>query len=73
MTLTSQGSEVKSLEFVEARMELRRLKGDLGRVGGLIKQCLANGADRNQIHKLLNNIDILQEELKKAVMKINDK
>lgn len=40
------GFSVPSLEHQEARLELRRLKGELARLGGLIKQALASGADR---------------------------
>ena len=48
------GFSVPSLEHQEARIELRRLKGDLGRLGGLVKQALANGADRRTVHHLLH-------------------
>ena len=51
-------------------MELRRLKGDLGRLGGLVKQALANGADRNLVHKLLHELDARQREVQVAVSRI---
>ena len=61
------GFSVPSLEQQEARIELRRLKGDLGRLGGLLKQALANGADRHLIHRLLHELDARQREVQKAV------
>ena len=64
------GTPVQSLEFHEARLELRRLKGDLGRLGGLIKQALANGADRELVHKLLHELDARQREAQAAVARI---
>lgn len=56
-----------SLEHQEARLELRRLKGDLGRLGGLVKQALANGADRQLVHRLLHELDARQREVQAAV------
>ena len=64
------GTPVPSLERQEFRLELRRIKGDLGRVGGLVKQALANGADRALIHKLLHELDTRQRELAAAVNRV---
>ena len=64
------GYTVPSLEHQEARLELRRLKGDLGRLGGLFKQALANGADRQTVHKLLHELDARQREVQAAVGRI---
>jgi hypothetical protein len=64
------GTPVQSLEFQEARLELRRLKGDLGRLGGLVKQALANGADRELVHRLLHELDARQREVQAAVARI---
>ncbi|MDO5484483.1 MAG: conjugal transfer protein TraJ [Desulfovibrionaceae bacterium] len=64
------GFAVPSLEHHEARMELRRLKGDLGRLGGLIKQALANGADRQTVHRLLHELDSRQREVGIALRQI---
>lgn len=61
------GFTVPSLEHQEARLELRRLKGDLGRLGGLLKQALAHGADRQTVHKLLRELDARQREVQTAV------
>ena len=68
--LVCLGFTVPSLEHQEARLELRRLKGDLGRLGGLVKQALANGADRQTVHKLLHELDARQRELQVAVARI---
>ena len=65
--LVCLGTPVPSLEHHAARTELRRLKGDLGRLGGLVKQALACGADRLTIHKLLHELDARQRELQTAV------
>lgn len=64
------GSPVPSLEHQEAYLELRRLKGDLGRLGGLLKQALANGADRQTVHKLLHELDVRQREVQAATARI---
>ena len=64
------GFSVPSLEHQEARLELRRLKGDLGRLGGLVKQALANGADRQIVHKLLHELDARQREVQAAIGRI---
>ena len=64
------GTPVPSLENQEARLELRRIKGDLGKLGGLVKQALANGADRELVHRLLRELDIRQRELRDAVARI---
>lgn len=64
------GTPVPSLEHQEARMELRKIKGDLGRLGGLVKQALAEGADRGLVHKLLHELDARQKELAAAIDRI---
>lgn len=64
------GFAVPSLEHQEARLEFRRLKGDLGRLGGLLKQALANGADRQTVHKLLHELDARQRDVQAAAERI---
>jgi hypothetical protein len=64
------GTPVPSLEHLEARLELRRIKGDLGKLGGLVKQALAGGADRELVHRLLRELDARQRELRDAVARI---
>ena len=64
------GTPVPSLEYQEARLELRRIRGDLGRLGGLVKLALAEGADRGLVHKLLHELDARQRELAAAIGRI---
>ena len=64
------GTPVPSLEHQEARLELRKIKGDLGRLGGLVKLALAYGADRALVHKLLHELDARQRELAAAIGRI---
>jgi hypothetical protein len=64
------GTPVPSMERLEARLELRRIKGDLGRLGGLVKQALVGGADRALVHKLLHELDARQRELAAAIGRI---
>ena len=64
------GTPVPSLERQEVRLELRRIKGDLGRLGGLVKLALAEGADRGLVHKLLHELDARQRELAAAIGRI---
>ena len=64
------GYEVKGLEHYALRMELRHLKADLGRTGGLLKLALSEGADRFQINRLLRELDMRQEEIKAAIGRV---
>lgn len=63
----SMGYHVPGLEHIALRQELRGLRGDLGRLGGLIKQALSEGADRHLVHKLLHELDKRQREAGEAV------
>lgn len=51
------GFRVESREDHQARRELLKVNADLGRLGGLLKQTLASGHDRNQIYGLLHKLD----------------
>ncbi|MDR2112347.1 MAG: conjugal transfer protein [Candidatus Accumulibacter sp.] len=64
------GSPVPNMERIEARMDLRRLKGDLSRLGGLVKQTLAECADRVLVHRLLRDLDARPKEVRAALEKI---
>ena len=67
----SRGEHVKSLEPQMYRLEVRRLRGDLGRLGGLFKQCLAeNKGPGHELRRLLREIDMRQEELREVIGKI---
>ncbi len=71
MKRASLGQQIKSLEYTRERLELYRIHGDLGRLGGLLKQALANGADKQQIYVLLREIDLRQKEMKQAIRSVS--
>lgn len=64
------GTPVPSQENKEERLELHRLRGDLGRIGGLVKQALASGADRQLVHRLLNELDARQREIRQIIARL---
>ena len=68
--LVCLGCEIPSLEQQQARREILKINADLGRLGGLVKQALANGADRQKVHELLSEIDAGQRELRAAARRI---
>lgn len=71
LKLVSTGQPVKSLEHVEERLELRRLKGLLGNIGGLLKQALAaEAADRAEVSRLLRQIDERQRSIQALIDRI---
>lgn len=61
------GCRVESREDQQARRELLKVNADLGRLGGLLKQSLAAGGSREQIHSLLHRLDQLQASLKAKI------
>ena len=69
-TKVSLGYHVPGLEHYRLRMELRHMRGDLGRIGGLIKLALSQGADRHVVHKLLHEMDGRQQEAKELFMRV---
>ena len=60
------GLRVESREDRQARRELLKVNADLGRLGGLLKQALADG-HRERIHGLLHKIARLQTSLKDKI------
>ena len=67
----SQGQPVKSLEPQMYRLEIRRLHGDLGRLGGLFKLSLAeNKGPDHELRRLLREIDMRQKELREIIGRI---
>lgn len=62
------GNKIKSREDAQARRELMKVYGDLGRLGGLLKQAITSG-NKTVISNLLHNILKMQNELK---IKINN-
>ena len=61
------GIRIESREDQQARLELLRVHADLGRLGGLLKQALAEGHDRVSVIRLLRQIDQTQAELRDKV------
>ena len=66
----SQGQQIKSLEHEQERMELRRLKGEIGQIGGLLKQAIASGADKAQVGLILRSLDKCQQEIQALIKRI---
>lgn len=61
------GIRIESREDQQARLELLRVHADLGRLGGLLKQALAEGHDKVSVIRLLRQIDQTQAELRDKV------
>ena len=71
LKLVSTGQPVKSLEHVEERLELRKLKGVLGGIGGLLKQVIAaEAADHIQVSHLLRQLNERQRSIQTLIDKI---
>ena len=71
MRRVSQGQPVKSLEHHMFRLELIRLRADLGRLGGLFKLSLAeNKGPDHELRRLLREIDQRQQELRDVASNI---
>ena len=65
------GQEVKSLVDPQVRHELRQIHGELGRIGGLIKQLLARElVDKHTVYRHLRELDIVRNSLRETWMKI---
>ena len=68
LKLVSTGQTVKSLEHVAERLELRKLKGTLGQLGGLLKQVIAaEAADRAEVSRLLRQLDERQRSIQALI------
>lgn len=61
------GIRIESREDQQARLELLKVHADLGRLGGLLKQALAEGHDKVSVIRLLRQIDQTQTELRDKV------
>ena len=62
------GQQVKSLEHAQVRHDLRRLRGDLGRIGGLFKQLLAaEVVDKHRTYKNLADYDVFKRKIDDAL------
>lgn len=62
------GRKIESRQDQQARMELRKINADLGRLGGLLKQAIASG-NKEMIYGLLHKIDVTQTALLEQVRK----
>jgi hypothetical protein len=49
---------------------MRRFKGELGSLGGLLKQAIAAGMDKERINPLLRNLDRCLGELQALIRRI---
>ncbi len=70
LALTSQGQPVKSLEHQRERMELRRMKGEMGSIGGLLKQALAHSGDKAHIYPVLRTLDNCLRAIQNLIAKL---
>ena len=66
----SQGQQIKSLEHEQERMELRRMKGEIRQIGGLLKQAIASGADKAHVSLILRSLDKFQQEIQSLIRRI---
>ena len=69
MRRVALGTRIKSKTDIAAHRELIRVHGDLGRLGGLLKQAITDN-NHMTINALLRQIDKLQKELKEKIDKL---
>lgn len=74
----AMGYQVESIVDIKQVLELSRVNGDLGRLGGLLKLWLANDPRTvnfppSLIKTLLSKIESTQQELRKIMEKILDR
>lgn len=69
-----QGFEPKTALDHERVMDLHRLRGDLGRMGGLLKLWLTDrageGANVEDVRAVLNDIEAIGEEVREKVRQL---
>ena len=59
------GLDVPSLEYKQAVLDILKTRADRGRLGGLLKQALAEGkGPEHELRRLLREIEARQAELK---------
>ncbi len=63
------GHKVPSREDAQARRELLKVNGDLGRLGGLLKQVITS-ENRARINALLKDIELTRAELREKIKNI---
>ena len=65
------GMPVHSIEHKEAVQDILKIRADLGRIGGLLKQVLGEGKGPEQeLRRLLREIEVRQIELKAAAIRM---
>ncbi len=64
------GTPVVSREDAQARRELLKINGDLGRLGGLLKLAITEKDNPQDFRPLLKEIERRQLELKRALRRI---
>jgi len=65
------GQTVKSVVDPQVRHELRQIHGDLGRVGGLIKQLLARElVSKHTVYRHLQELDDVKNSLREMWRKV---
>jgi hypothetical protein len=70
LKMVSRGQPVKSLEHQRERMEMRRFRGELASLGGLLKQTIAAGAPKELINPLLRRLDRCLFDLQALIRRI---
>ena len=67
------GHEVPSLEHLDFWMDIRRLRGDLGRLGGLLKLALTEEkGPAYELRRLLQEFEKRQQELREALERVRE-
>lgn len=62
------GSRVESRTDHMTRLELARIRGDIGKLGGLMKQALAQGVSgREAVHRALREFDAVKSDIKRVL------
>ena len=51
-------------------MELRRMKGELGSIGGLLKQAIVQDADKNRIYPVLRSLDMCMAAIQRLITRL---
>ncbi len=52
------------------RLEVTRLRGDIGKLGGLLKQALVHGADKQAIYAHLKELDVLKDDIRQTLERL---
>ena len=66
----TQGARIQSLESQQAIRDLMKVNADLARLGGLFKQALAQGHNRELVYGFFHKIDGVLADLKAKIMQL---